>query len=103
MSNRPSSKMGEYVNIPDPDDSARVAAVIKDIDNSLMMIQAKKDYIKEAKKSLKDDYDLTPKSIQLMIQLYHKQAADSHFEEQDELHELYNALFPSNQGGAERE
>lgn len=98
MSNQPSAKIGSFVNIPDPDDAKRVAGVIKDIDNALMMIQAKKDYIKEAKKALKEDYDLTPKSIQLMIQLYHKQSADQHFEEQEELQELYTTLFPSKGG-----
>lgn len=93
------SVYGEYVNVPDPSDCKKVAAVIKDIDNALMMIQAKKDYIKEAKKALKEDYELTPKSIQLMIQLYHKQSAEQHFEEQEELHELYNKLFPAKTTG----
>lgn len=99
MSNRQTSKIGTFVTIPDPSDAKTVAAVIKDIDNALMMIQSQKDYIKEAKKSLKEDYELTPKSIQLMIQLYHKQAADDHFEEQEELHELYTTLFPNSQAG----
>jgi len=104
MSTNSPSKIGAFVNIPDTSDAKRVAAVIKDIDSSLMMIQSKKDYIKEAKKALKEDYELTPKSIQLMIQLYHKQTADNHFEEQDELHELYSVLFPEvNAGGADDE
>ncbi len=91
------TEIGGYVNIPDPDDAKRVAAVIKDIDNSLM-IKSKQDYIKEAKKSLKEDYDLTPGSIALMIKLYHKQGADKHFAEQEEMHELYTKLFPQGTG-----
>lgn len=91
--------IGGLVNIPDKQDAERVAAVIKDIDNALMMIKAKQDYIKEAKKGLKEGYDLTPKSIALMIKLYHNQEADKHFQEQDELHDLYEALFPSKTDG----
>lgn len=92
------SKVGDHVFIPDKSDAEKVSAIIKDIDNALLMIQSKQDYIKETKKALKDDYGLTPKSIQLMIKLYHKQNAESHFEEQDELHELYQTLFPSKEG-----
>ncbi len=95
-----STNIGNYVNIPDKDDAKNVAAVIKDIDNALLMIQSKRDYIKEAKKALKDDYDLTPASIALMIKLYHKQEADKHFDTQDELRELYDTLFPEKSGGA---
>lgn len=87
-----------HIIMPDAEDAKRVAGVIKEIDNALLMIQAKKDYIKEAKKALKETYDLTPKSIQLMIQLYHKQSAEPHFEEQRELEELYETLFPSKEG-----
>lgn len=92
------TEIGGYVNIPDKADAETVSAVIKDIDNALMMIKSKQDYIKEAKKALKDDYDLTPASIALMIKLYHKQAADKHFAEQEEMHELYTALFPEKNG-----
>lgn len=91
--------IGDHVVIPDADDAKKVAAIIKDIDNALMMIQAKKDYIKETKKALKDDYGLTPKSIQTMIQLYHKQSADKYFKEQEELEDLYDKLFPDTRGG----
>lgn len=97
------TEIGGLVNIPDKSDAERVAAVIKDIDNCLMMIKSKQDYIKEAKKGLKEDYDLTPASIALMIKLYHKQEADKHFQEQDELHILYNTLFPSKDDGDSNE
>ena len=89
------SHVGTYVNIPDTDDAKKVAAAIKEVDNALMMISAQKDHIKDIKKMLKEDYDMTPGSIALMIKLHHKQSADKHFEEQDELHDLYNKLFPT--------
>ena len=93
MSNQ-GATIGSFVNIPDSADAQKIAAVIKDIDDALMMIRAKQDYIKEAKKAMKEDYDLTPKSIALMIRLYHSQEANKHFEEQSELSELYDTLFP---------
>lgn len=93
------TEIGGYVNIPDKHDAETVSAVIKDIDNALMMIKSKQDYIKEAKKALKDGYDLTAGSITLMIKLYHKQGADKHFAEQEEMHELYDTLFPNKDGG----
>ena len=94
MSNDDRAQYGSFVNIPDKSDAEKVAGVIKEIDNALMMIAAKRDYIKEAKKALKDDFELTPKSIQTMIQRYHKQDAEGHFQEQEELHDLYYTLFP---------
>jgi len=97
MSTEERAQYGSFVNIPDKSDAEKVAGVIKEIDNALLMIQAKRDYIKEAKKALKEDFELTPKSIQTMIQLYHKQNAEDHFQEQDELHDLYHTLFPTKQ------
>lgn len=95
MSSEAQSKIGSYVIIPNKQDAAKVAGVIKEIDNALMMIAAKKDYIKDAKKALKEEYEMTPKSIQTMIQLFHKGNATEHFTEQNELSDLYDELFPS--------
>lgn len=86
----------QFVIIPDPDDAKKVAGIIKEIDNAMMMIEAKRDFIKEAKKVLKE-YELTPKSIQTLISLYHKQNAEDHFQEQDEMHMLYERVFPETQ------
>lgn len=52
MSNDDRAQYGSFVNIPDKSDAEKVAGVIKEIDNALMMIAAKRDYIKEAKKAL---------------------------------------------------
>jgi len=93
------TEIGNYVNMPDTEDSKKVAGVIKEIDNALVMIQAKKDYIKEAKKALKEDYDLTPKSIQLMIKLFHAQGAEKHFDEQRDFEDLYDCLFNNGTSG----
>jgi len=98
------TEIGDYVNIPDSDDAKAIADVIRDIDNSLMMIQSKQDYIKEAKKALKEAYELTPQSIALMIKLYHKQDAPKHFAQQEEMQSLYDKLFPikeNDNGGAQ--
>lgn len=86
--------MESQVIIPSsPSDREKIKAVITDINDCLVGIAAKKDYIKEAKAALKEKYELTPKSITLMIKLYNTDTATEHFAEQDELACLYEAIF----------
>ena len=82
-----------------PKDAERIAGVIKEISNSMTRIEGEREYIKEAKKSLKEDWDLPPKVINLMVKLYHQQNADEYFEEQDEISTLYSTLFEQQNGG----
>lgn len=82
-----------YIVMPDKQDAERINKVIREIDNCLLQIQAHKDYIKEAKKALKDDYQLTPSAIALMIKLYHKNSAEEYFKTQEELNDLYDTIF----------
>lgn len=88
------------VYIPsNPEDLKAIAGVIDDICNARTMIAAKNDYIKEAKKALKEKYKLDNKAISLMITLRDKENAEDYFETQDELHTLYQKLFELNQDG----
>lgn len=77
------------------DDYKDVAAVIDDICNTVHMIDAKREYIKEAKLALKEKYDLTPSEITLMVKLHTTQTATEHFHAQFELQELYGNIFPT--------
>lgn len=82
------------INIPtDPDDLRKIGAVIKDICDQKLKIDAMSDYIKEAKKSLKEDWDLPASAISRLIKLYYDQSADEYFESQRELENLYDSLF----------
>lgn len=87
------STPGTYVTFPDPNDEAKIAGVIKEISHAMEIIALKRGFISDAKKALKEDYELTPKSITNMIKLYHNQNADAYFEEQEELQELFDRVF----------
>lgn len=88
------TNQAQHIIIPtNPADVKSIAAVITDISDSMTLIEAKKDYIKEAKKALKEKHDLDLATISHMIQLYHKQNAEEHFEIQEDRHDLYNSLF----------
>jgi hypothetical protein len=91
---------GKTFDVPDdPKEAAEIAAVIKDISDNMTKIEAMQSYIKEAKKSLKEEYEIPVDAIGLMIKLYHKQARTEYFEKQDDLETLYDTLFP-NEGEA---
>lgn len=81
-----------------PEDAKKIAAVIEDISNAMTMIEAKRDYIKEAKKALKDDWELPLDVIGTMIKLYHAQSSAEYFSKQDDMEALYETLFKMNQG-----
>lgn len=82
------------INVPtDPEDLRKIGAVIKDICDQKLKIDAMNDYIKEAKKALKEDWDLPASAIGRLIKLYYEQSADEYFESQRELENLYDSLF----------
>lgn len=76
-----------------PEDIKKINQVIKDISDQMTMIEAKRDYIKEAKKAMKEEFELPVKTVNLMIKLFHEQNSDAYFEAQRELEELYDTLF----------
>lgn len=89
--------MTGQIYIPsNPADAAKIAAVIEDISNAMTMVEAKRDYIKEAKKALKDDWDIPLDAIGTMIRLYHAQTSAEYFSKQEDLEALYDTLFRPN-------
>ena len=80
-----------------PADAKKIADVIEDISNAMTMIEAKRDYIKEAKKELKEGWDIPLDVIGTMIKLYHAQSSKEYFDKQDDMQQLYNSLFASTQ------
>lgn len=79
--------------LPTAPDCEKISKVIEDISDTMVMIEAKRDYISEAKKALKEKYDIPAKQITLMIKLYHADNADSHFSEVQTSEEFYDKLF----------
>ena len=86
---------GNFVNIPMGEDVDKVKAAFDEIADGMQFIRAKQEHIKEIKKMLKEDYDLTPKSINAIAKMNDKQNADEYFGEAEELEALYETLFGS--------
>lgn len=82
--------------IPTGPDCEKISKVIEDISDTMTMVEAKNDYIKEAKKALKEKYNVPAKQISLMIKLCHNSSADQYFAEAEDSEEFYDKLF--NQG-----
>jgi len=76
-----------------PEDKQKLSAVIVDISNAMTMIEAKRDYIKEAKKALKEDFELSAKQLTKIIKMYHEQSYQKEFEEVTDTFDMYVELF----------
>lgn len=79
--------------LPTVTDCEKISKVIEDISNTMVMIEAKREYITEAKKALKEKYDIPAKQVTLMIKLYHADNADTHFSDAQTSEEFYDRLF----------
>ena len=80
-----------------PQEQEAISKVIKDISDQMTKMEATRDYIKEAKKSLVEEYDdLDLATVNALIKLYHKSNANEQFEKQDIIEALYDTLFPEN-------
>ncbi len=86
-------QIGQFVNIPTGENVDKVKNAFDEISDALMLIRGQQAHIKEIKQMLKDDYEMTPKSINAIAKMNDKQNAEEYFEENDELHALYETLF----------
>ena len=77
----------------DPEEQKKIFAVFKDMSDQKTKSEAINDYLKEAKKQLKEDYDIPASVIGKMFSIYHKENASNYFEEQTEMQELYETIF----------
>ena len=76
-----------------PKDVERMYKVFDDMSNQKTKAEAIADYLKEAKKQLKEDYDIPLGVINKMFSLYHEQKAPEYFEQQREMEMLYDTIF----------
>ncbi len=84
---------GKYVSIPTGADVVKVKNAIEEIANALTLIEAQREHIKDVKAMLKEDYEMTPKSVNLLAKLHVKGEADEYFGELEELSDLYQTIF----------
>lgn len=88
------SNGGSVLYIPtDPKDIERISGVIRDMSDVKTKMEAMAEYLKDAKKALKEDFDMPLSVINTLFKLYHAQKANTYFEEQSEIEALYESLF----------
>jgi hypothetical protein len=75
-----------------PSDLIKLKAVIKDMSDTQTKIEFHQVTIKEAKKALKEDLELTSPQINTLLKLYHTQKSDEYFDEQSDLEELFDSM-----------
>jgi cysteinyl-tRNA synthetase len=81
----------EYIQ--DEKEIKRFKGVIKEMSDIKTKIEGYNDYIKEAKKALKEDFEIPSNVINTIFKLYHEQKAREYFATQSELQDLYETLF----------
>lgn len=74
-----------------PDDLKKIKAVIKDISDSLTMIEDRRSYINDAKKALREDHEIDAKVLSMMIKIFHNQNLDEIIEQLDDCEAVINA------------
>lgn len=81
------------ITLPSSDaDKKQIAGVIRDISNQLTQKEALATYINEAKKALREDWDYDTKTVNRLVNMYHKQNKDEEQESFDDTTTLYEAL-----------
>jgi hypothetical protein len=79
-----------------PEDRKKIAEVMKDMSNQLLKCEAAKEYVKEAKKSLKEEYDIPLGVINKVFKIFHDMNAAEYFGQQKDIEEFYEVLFEEN-------
>ena len=75
----------------------QLSGMVREISNAMAIIESAREKIKDVKTTIKENFDLPPKAVSLMVKLYHSQTGQQYFEEQDDFELLYDKLF----GGTE--
>jgi len=81
-----------------PNELIRLKGVVKDISDLLSKIELFRASISGAKKALKDELELAPSDISLLVKLYHSGKANEYFDEQSELETLFDSMSNARTG-----
>lgn len=76
-----------------PEDRKKIKGVVKAMSDAMTRIEGERDYIKEAKKALKEDFNLPMKEITTMLNDYHKQAFESRVQRFEEYTDFYESVM----------
>lgn len=77
----------------DPKEREKMAAAFQDMSNQLIKSEAIKDYVKEAKKAMKEEYEVPLAVINTLFKIFHSQNAVKYFEEQEAIEDFYDTVF----------
>lgn len=72
-----------------PTDRTRIKDCIVEISNALTLIQAQKDFIKEAVECCVEDVEIDKKHLKKMATIYHKQSLHEVVGEVEDIEALY--------------
>jgi hypothetical protein len=81
--------------ISSSEDRRKIKAVFDEISNSMVRIEAERDYIKEAISELSKNHELPKKILNRMARIYHKQNFIESVAENDDLETLYENVIHS--------
>ena len=76
-----------------PEDKKKLQGYIKEISNSMLRMDAEKDFIKDVIDRAKDDFSLAPKDVRKIANIYHKQSFIEEKAAQEMVLGLYEDLF----------
>tara|TARA_B100000929_G_scaffold290599_1_gene284893 strand:- start:47838 stop:48149 length:312 start_codon:yes stop_codon:yes gene_type:complete len=86
-----------------PEDRKKIKGVIEAMSNAMTRIEGEREYIKEAKKALKDDFNLPMKEITTMLNDFHKQEFDSRVQRFEEYTDLYESVMKSSEDNVDED
>jgi hypothetical protein len=81
------------MSFSNPNDRAKLAKYIKEIDNSLTRIDAEKDLIKDICDLAKDELEIKPVTLRKVARIYHKNALVEEKLASEEIFDLYEQVF----------
>jgi glutaminase len=79
--------------ITNPKDKEKLTAAIKELSNSMVRMDAERDFQKEAIANVSDETGIDKKYVKKLATIYHKQTFAQVQTETEEIETLYETLF----------
>lgn len=84
---RPKKK--EFVMPSSPSDLKEIQNAVKEASNSLIKIDAERDYIKDTSDNMKEKFGMPPAKFKKLVMIYHKQNLNELEAKHEEIKETY--------------
>ena len=75
-----------------PEDKKRIKDCVIEISNAKSMMDAQRDFIKEAINSCAEDVEIDKKHINALAKIYHKQSFATFQQQKEEIEDLYESI-----------